>query len=102
MNIVAGTTPTFEYTFSSIDVANIVTAIFTIKQTEETVIEKSLSDAVVSEGKLSWTLSQADTLLLSPLKTTSIYLDYVLNDGTRGAGVTAAATVLKAGKNEVI
>lgn len=102
MNIIAGTTPTIGYTFSTIDVLNIVTAIFSVKQNEETIIEKYLGDAVIGENKLSWTLSQAETLMLSPSKSTRIYLDYVLNDGTRGAGATESATISKAGKNEVI
>lgn len=102
MTIIAGTTPTIEYTFSSVTVANIITAVFTIKQNGQTVVEKSLADATVGTGKLSWTLSQAETLALSLTKTTKLYLDYVLNDGTRGAGVTQNASIVEAGKQEVI
>lgn len=102
MIIIAGTTPTIEYTFDSVTVANITTAVFTIKQNGQPVIEKTLADATVGEKKISFTLSQAETLALSRTKVTKLYLDYVLNDGTRGAGITRNATIAAAGKQEVI
>lgn len=102
MTIIAGTTPTIEYTFSTVPVANITTAIFTIKQNGQAVIEKTLADATIGEDKISWTLSQEDSLSLSLTKTTKAYLDYVLTDGTRGAGITQNVNISEAGINEVI
>lgn len=102
MTIIAGTTPTIEYTFSTVNVANITTAVFTIKQNGQPVIEKSLADATVGEKKLSWTLTQEESLSLALTKTTKAYLDYVLTDGTRGAGITQNVNISEAGKREVI
>ena len=102
MTIIAGTTPTIEYTFSTVAIADITTAVFSVKQNGQTVIEKTLADATVGTGKISWTLSQAETLALSLSKVTRLYLDYVLTDGTRGAGVTQGVNIIEAGKQEVI
>lgn len=102
MTIIAGTTPTIEWTFAEINPADMTTALFTIKQIGKAVIEKDLTTATLDEGKMSWTLTQAESLKLSPGVLTEIFLDYVLQDGTRGAGVTTPANVVPAGKNEVI
>lgn len=102
MTIIKGTTPTIEYTFSEVDPAEMTAAVFSVKQIGQTVIEKDLTTATISEGKMSWTLTQTESLSLAAGVLTEIYLDYVLQDGTRGAGVTTPANVQPAGKNEVI
>ena len=102
MTIIAGTTPTIEWTFDTVTVANITTAIFTIKQNGQAAIERDLTTATIGEKKISWTLTQAESLALSLNKTTKVYLDYVLSDGTRGAGITQNASIIEAGKQEVI
>lgn len=102
MNIIAGTTPTIAYTFQEVDPAEMTEAIFTVKQVGAQVIQKDLTTATLDEGKLSWTLTQAESLKLVPGVQTEIFLDYVLQDGTRGAGVTETARVFPAGVEEVI
>lgn len=102
MTIIAGTTPTIEWTFDTVTVANITTAIFTVKQNGQAAIVRDLTTATIGEKKISWTLTQAETLGLSLNKTTKVYLDYVLNDGTRGAGNTQNASILESGTQEVI
>lgn len=102
MTIIAGTTPTIEWTFTEVDPAQMTAAIFTVKQVGQKVIEKDLATATIDEGKMSWTLTQAESLQLAPGIQTEIFLDYVLQDGTRGAGVTTPANVVPAGKGEVI
>lgn len=102
MTIIAGTTPTIEYTFSTVPVADITAAVFTIKQNGLAVLEKTLAEATIGDDKISWTLTQEESLSLSITKTTKAYLDYVLTDGTRGAGITQNVNIGEAGKNEVI
>ena len=82
-NIVMGTTPTITYTFSTVSVANISTAILTIKKDSQVVIEKELTDATIGQNTLSWTLTQADTLQLTGFA--EIMLNWKTADGTRGA-----------------
>lgn len=81
MYIIRGTTPTLLYKFDQVDVSDITTAYLTIKA--GTVIEKSLSDAIVGEDYISWTLSQAETLAFP--NQVSAMINWKLNDGTRGA-----------------
>lgn len=102
MTIISGTTPTIEYTFTEVDPTEIAVAILSIKQNGTTVIERDLTTATVEESKITWSLSQAETLSLTVAIPTILYLDYRLTDGTRGAGVTTSATVLPSGKKEVI
>ena len=63
--IIIGTTPTITYTFKVVPVDSIVTAVLTIKERGENIIEKDLSDATVGEDTLSWTLTQEETLSLN-------------------------------------
>lgn len=83
-NIIIGTTPTIKYTFSSVSVSDISTAILTIKKSGSIVIEKTLEDAEVGENTLSWTLSQSETITIGT-GNSKIMLNWLLNDGTRGA-----------------
>ena len=81
---IIGTTPTIKYTFSEVSVEDITTAVLTVKKGGTIVIEKELTDAVVGESDLSWTLTQSDTLSLGT-GIGSIMLNWKLADGTRGA-----------------
>lgn len=102
MTIIRGTTPTIEYTFSEVNTADITVAYMTIKQYERTVVERDLTTATVEEGKVSWVLTQAETLLLKKGVEAQLHLDYLLSGGTRAAGVTETVQVDPTGKNEVI
>ena len=82
--IIRGTTPTITYNFNTIRVANITSAYLTIKQSGRTVLEKTLSDAIIGDKSLSWTLTQAETLAFTE-KDVSIMVNWLLNEGTRGA-----------------
>lgn len=83
-NIIRGTTPTIVYKFKTVNVQNIVTAFFTIKQLGILKIKKSLNDANVDNDSLSWRLSQKETLSLAT-GNVSIMLNWVTSDGTRGS-----------------
>lgn len=102
MTITKGTTPTIEYTFSEIDTADITAAILTIKQGGLTIIEKDLSSATVEQGAISWKLSQEESLSLRRNAYATVYLDYLLSDGTRVAGETETVMIAPTGKEEVI
>lgn len=82
--IVIGTTPTITYKFSVVDVADITSAILTIKERGENIIEKTLADASIGEDTLSWTLTQQETLDIGA-RPASMMLNWKLRDGTRGA-----------------
>lgn len=81
-----GTTPTITFTFSNVDITSMNVAYLTIKQSKN-VIEYDLESAVLDteNNSLAWTLTQADTLLLSPNLKVAIQVRYKLNDDTAGA-----------------
>lgn len=98
--IIKGTTPTIIYTFNEISVANIVTAVLTIKRGTNIIIEKNLAAATVGESSLSWKLSQEESLSVSG--NAEMMLNWVLVDGTRGASKTTSVTFAPNHKEEVI
>lgn len=99
--ILRGTTPLVRWEFKTIDVSRIVTAILVIKQGDP-IVTKELSDGNVGNNYIEWILSQEDTLALSDDKPCKVYLDWLLADGTRGAGVTKLYNVGNPAVNEVI
>ena len=82
--IIIGTTPTITYRFKVVDVSEITVAILTIKERGVNIIEKTLSDATIGENSLSWTLTQEETLSIGA-RTATMMLNWVTEDGTRGA-----------------
>ena len=80
-SIIRGTTPTLKYTFNTVDVEDITTAYLSIKGA--TTLEKTLSEAIVGENYLAWTLTQAETLAFG--NRISVMVNWLLDDGTRGA-----------------
>ena len=70
--IVKGTTPRIRFTFSKVTPENITTAFLTIKQSNETIIEKDISEAEVGENYLEWELSQNDTLAIDAKQSVKI------------------------------
>lgn len=100
-NVIRATTPTVTYKFNVIDVADIVTAYLTIKQNGSTIIEKDLSDATVGEDTLSWTFTQQETLQMAQGKI-SCMLNWLTEDGTRGASDKSVIIIDSNYKDEVI
>lgn len=82
--IILGTTPTIKYSFNTVDTAEIVTAILTIKRGGTILLRKDLDEATVEEGVLSWKLAQADTIRIGAADA-KMMLNWVTRDGTRGA-----------------
>lgn len=99
--IIRGTTPTIEFTFSEVDPAEIDTAIFTIKQHNEIMIERDLTTAVVGSNVISWTLTQEETLGLKGENITAM-VNWTLPSGIRGASIELEIEMLQNHKNEVI
>ena len=102
--IVRGTTPTIKWVFSTVNVETISSAYLTIRNRRTVVIEKALSEATVdtTTKSVSWTLTQAETLALKDFQEYGLFCDWLLADGTRGAGKAKTVMACPAGKNEVI
>lgn len=99
--LIKGTTPTIRYSFSTVTVSNIVVALLKVTQ-KGVQIQKNLTDAEVQAKALEWVLTQEDTLALKDNQYAMITLDWLLADGTRGAGNTAIIKVVPSGTNEVL
>ena len=82
--IIRGTTPTIQFTFAHVTVSNIGTAIFTIKQFGEILVEKDKTEATIGQKTMSWTLSQEESLSLA-YGVCTVMINWLLADGTRGA-----------------
>ena len=82
--IIIGTTPTITYKFKIVSPADLRTAILTIKNQSQTILEKTLADAVVGDDSLSWTLTQQETLTIGT-RTAKMMLNWVTHSGKRGA-----------------
>lgn len=102
MSIIKGTTPTIQFTFSQINVENIISAFLIIKQANRTIVEKPISEAEIGENWIQWTLSQDESLKLKDDKRADICCDWKLADGTRGRSKMAHESVEETGKNEII
>ena len=100
--IIKGTTPTLTYAFASVAVTDIEVAIMTIKKGDAIKVEKDLASATVDAQKktISWTLSQTETL--SVAGTAEIMLNWLTEDGTRGASDPTQVRFLPNHKEEVI
>ena len=82
--IIKGTTPTIKFTFSTIDGTEINNAYLTIRQGDTEVVEKGIDTATRVTDYISWQLTQEESLKLSTGKA-KFMLNWLLNDGTRGA-----------------
>lgn len=99
MEIIRGTTPTLIFTFSEIEPSDISVCYMLIKQKGQTIIEKTLSDGVVSSEGLSFTLTQTDTLSLCTNESAKVMLDWKTTGGVRGRSNIYDCLVKMAGVN---
>lgn len=99
-NVIRATTPTIKYTFKVVSVSDITKAYLTIKKGEVT-IEKDLSDAIVGEKYLAWTLTQQETLSIAA-GNAQMELNWLTQGGTRGASKRVNVTFDPNLKEEVI
>lgn len=86
--IIKGTTPTIKYTFDTVSVSNISTAVMTIKRSNTILVERDLTTATTDTDSISWVLSQEDTLAVDGKA--EIMLNWKTADGVRGASKTLA------------
>lgn len=100
--VIRGTTPTIKFTFHDVDVNDITQAYLTIQQNNVTLVEKTISYATVEEdNSLSWRLEQAETLRFA-LGQAKAMLNWLLEDGTRGASCEVCMSFIDNQKDEVI
>ena len=104
MDIIQGTTPTFIFTLHDIDASSVSTAYFIIKQSGSAVIEKELSDGVVDSkrSRISFTLTQAESLTLSTKAKARVSLICVTSTGIRFESPVKEYTVIATAKEEEI
>lgn len=89
VRIIIGTTPSIHYNFNVVDPEDFTVAYLTIKDAEGTeVLRKALADAEVDSTSIEWKLAQTETLALEVGKKYSMMINYLTNDGTRGASRT--------------
>lgn len=100
-NIIIGTTPTITYKFKIVSPADFRTAILTIKNQSQTILEKTLADAVVGDDSLSWTLTQQETLTIGT-RTAKMMLNWVTHSGKRGASTETTIAGVSNHVKEVI
>jgi len=99
--IVRGTTPTIQYTFSRINPANITTAYLTVTQDGVTIVERGIDTMSLGNEDIAWTFTQEETLSMKATEI-RVMLNWLLQDGTRGASKKAKILVQDNDKAEVI
>ena len=82
--IIRGTTPPIRFSFTELDPQDMTEAYITIRQ-KDVLIEKGLSEAVVTQDALLWELSQAETLSLEDGWNARVQCRYKLASGAAGA-----------------
>ena len=101
-SIIRGTTPTIEFTFSDISVADITSAVLVIKQSGNIVFESPIENATRTESSLYWTLTQEQTLALASRRQATVVCDWLLSSGVRGRTNVLTCDVDEPGKDEVM
>lgn len=85
--IIQGTTPTIIYTFNSVNTSNITKAYLTFKKSDSSTVAltKDIAGATVETGKISWELTQEETLALYAAGRLEMMINWLTNTGVRGA-----------------
>ena len=99
--IIRYTTPTITYRFKVVRPEDISVAYLTIKQGEQTLIEKDLSSATIGTDTLSWTLTQTETMLMGT-SAVQVMLNWKTAFGLRGASRKTQILMDTNYKDEVI
>lgn len=101
INIIRGTTPTVKYVFTKIDVSDITAAFLTIEQCGSLIVDKDLESATIVDNNIYWRLEQEETLAAS-CGSAKMMLNWLLEDGTRGASNELGLVFKENQKDEVI
>ena len=99
--IVSGTTPVITYVFHKVRPSDIKSAELTIKKNGVIIVRKDLSDAVVVDDKISFLLSQSDTLKLG-VGNAEAMLNLLDNNGICGVGETEIFKIVPNHRREVM
>lgn len=103
VKIIIGTTPAIKYKFSIVDPADFTEAILTIKDSrKQEKLRKTLGTATIGTDYIEWTLTQAETLSLGTGSALSMMLNWLTNDGTRGASAEEAVVAVNNHIREVM
>ena len=100
-NIIIGTTPTITYKFKIVSPSDFRDCILTIKSEGQIILEKFLTDAVIDEDSVSWTLTQEETLSLNT-KPAKMMINWITFSGKRGASEETVIQGVTNHKREVI
>lgn len=99
--IVVGTTPKIRWHFSKNNVSDIVTATMTIKRYGPNIVVKEIDSAIINDDEITYSLSQDETLNIG-VGTCEIMLNWVTNNGVRGASGITHIEFTKNHINEVL
>lgn len=99
--IVVGTTPKIRWKFSNVDVSDIVTATMTVMRYGKTLIVKDITDSVITDNEITYSLSQNDTLKIGT-GSCEMMLNWVTSDGIRGTSEILRIEATKNHINEVL
>ena len=100
-NVIRSTTPTFKYTFKTVQVNTITAAYLTIAKNGIPVLERDLDTAVIGDKYIAWTLTQQETLGLAS-GTAEVMVNWKTAGGTRGASLKSTVIIEQNLKSEVI
>ena len=100
-NIIEGTTPSIGFKFHVVDVSDFVAGILSIQNGANT-IEKDIDSATVDAENniITWTLTQAETFAFGD--SVEVQMNFLLEDGTRGATKIATYWIADNLKKEII
>lgn len=85
ISIIIGTTPTIKYNFKIISPSDLSRAVLTIKDRTAEKLRRDLTTATVGTNYIEWVLTQEETLSLGTGNNMTMMLNWLTNDGTRGA-----------------
>lgn len=101
MNIARWTTPSITYKPSLVDAADIAEIIMEISQGPYAIV-KTQADAILSDGRYYWRLTQEETGGLSTEKNCKLQIDYLSNAGDRYTTQKILISVINSAIDEVI
>lgn len=96
------TTPAFSYKPSAVSINEIAKIFLVLKQDGVAKVTKTIEDAIVSEDKFTWVLSQEETRILILGKTLLAQVDYLTNGGARYTTAQKTYSITDSAINEVI
>lgn len=94
ISIALGTTPTILINLTEVNPRDFAIADLTIKKGSAIVITRHIDTATISDKKISWKLTQRETLSFSVSTSYKIMCNWVMSDGTRGITKESALQII--------